>query len=250
MESRRKKRFQRLKNRALRPERGARMLAPGIQVRGGTGGAPQLDRSTFLSHSRGAGAALRRWVRGFSWMNEVLRTEQDAAAHSGTIVDQGDGGARCRIVIRSRADILEARKSGRELARALGFSTLDCILIVAAISELARNIMIYAQQGEIWIRPEILTGESGIEITAEDCGPGIRDVRSAINDGISATDSLGLGLPGVKRIMDDFEIVSKPGRGATVTVRKWSSRRRQLRGFTHHPRATGGEVLPGESLDV
>lgn len=183
-------------------------------------------------------------------MNEALMAEDGAAAHAGPIAVQGDDGAGIRIVIRSHADILEARKCGRELARALGFSTLDCILIVAAISELARNIVLYAQHGEIRIRPEVLKGDAGVEITAEDCGPGIRDVRSAIEDGTSATGSLGLGLPGVKRIMDDFEIVSKPGRGATVTVRKWRSKRTQPRGYTHHPRVTDGEALPGESLDV
>ncbi len=177
-------------------------------------------------------------------------TENGAAAPARTISAPSDGGGGIRIVIRSHADILEARKSGRELARALGFPALDCILIVAAISELARNILLYAQYGEIRLRPEAISGNSGIEIMAADCGPGIRDVRSTIEEGTSMTDSLGLGLPGVKRIMDDFEIVSKPGRGATVTVRKWKSKRKQLRGHTRNLRAAGGEALSGETLDV
>jgi serine/threonine-protein kinase RsbT len=183
-------------------------------------------------------------------MNEVLMAEEGAAAHAGAIVAHGDNGAGIRVVIRSHADVLAARKSGRELARALGFSNLDCILIVAAISELARNILLSAQHGEIRIRPELLMGDSGIEITAGDCGPRIRDLRRAIEDGTSGADNLGLGLPGVKRIMDDFDVVSNPGRGATVTVRKWRSKRTQPRGYTHHPRITGGQTLPRESLDV
>ncbi len=180
-------------------------------------------------------------------MTEVLMAEDGAAAHGRALIAQNHDGAGMRIFIRSHADILEARRSGRELAREMGFSTLDCILIVAAISELARNIVLYAQHGEIRLRPEALAGDASIEITAADCGPGIRDARRAIDDGTSMIDSLGLGLPGVKRIMDDFEIVSKPGRGATVRVRKWKTKRTHLRGHTQKSRPSDCEALPGES---
>lgn len=126
-----------------------------------------------------------------------------------------------RLPIRSNSDILEARKQGRELAGELGFPSIDCTLIATAISELARNIVLYAQEGEVRLRRETNLTASGIVITAADRGPGIRDLRIALQDGYSTSRGLGLGLPGVKRIMDEFDIVSKPRHGTTVTVKKW-----------------------------
>ena len=125
------------------------------------------------------------------------------------------------VPIHSHQDILEARTRGRELSAELGFSSIDCTLIATAISELARNIVLYAQTGEIRLRSDRRIGYTGIVITASDHGPGIRDVRSALQDGFSTSHGLGLGLPGVKRIMDEFEIESKPKQGTVVTVRKW-----------------------------
>lgn len=179
----------------------------------------------------------------------MLITENGAAAHTRPVIAESEARAEICVSIRSHADILEARRRGRELGRALGFSSLDCILIAAAISELARNILLYAQHGEIRLRPEALARNAGIEITAADPGPGIGDVGSAIPDERFMSDSLGLGLPGVKRIMDDFEIVSKPGRGANVTVRKWRSQFAQPRSHAKKPRATNGAALPGKTLD-
>ena len=127
------------------------------------------------------------------------------------------------VSIRANSDILEARRQGRELAASLGFSSIDCTLIATAISELSRNIVLYAGSGEIRLREERLLGTAGIMITAVDQGPGIRDVRSALQDGYSTSRGLGLGLPGVKRIMDEFEVISKPRQGTTVTVKKWKS---------------------------
>jgi serine/threonine-protein kinase RsbT len=129
-----------------------------------------------------------------------------------------------RVAIRSHADILEARKRGRELAGELGFSPTDCTLIATVISELARNIVLYAQHGEIRLGPVNGPGATGIVITAQDEGPGIRDLRNAMQDGFSSSRGLGLGLPGVKRIMDEFEITSKLRAGTTVTVKKWKAR--------------------------
>ena len=126
-----------------------------------------------------------------------------------------------RIAIRSNEDILEARRKGRELAAALEFPSIDRTLITSAISELGRNIVHHAQRGEISVRSDETLGATGIVITATDNGPGIRDVRGALQEGTGSACALGLGLPGVRRIMDEFEIVSRPRQGTTVTVKKW-----------------------------
>jgi serine/threonine-protein kinase RsbT len=133
-----------------------------------------------------------------------------------------------RVPIKSSSDILDARKKGREIACEMGFSSMDCTLIATAISELARNIVLYARQGEIRLSSAVQTSatgpnSTGIVIIAHDQGPGIRDLSSALQDGFSTSRGLGLGLPGVKRIMDEFDIVSRPREGTTVTVKKWKS---------------------------
>ena len=140
-----------------------------------------------------------------------------------SVARKNPGNDEIRVSIRSNADILEARRQGRELAARLHFSSIDCTLIATAISELSRNIVLYASRGEIRLREERLVGAVGIAILAIDHGPGIRDVRSALQDGYSTSRGLGLGLPGIKRIMDEFEVVSIPRQGTTVTVKKWKS---------------------------
>jgi serine/threonine-protein kinase RsbT len=128
--------------------------------------------------------------------------------------------AETRVSIDRETDIVTARQKGREVAAACGFSNTDQTLIALAISELARNIVVYAQRGEIVISGTL--GERrGIEIIARDQGPGIADVELALRDGYSTTKSLGLGLPGARRVMDEFQIDSGPDRGTTVTIRKW-----------------------------
>lgn len=126
-----------------------------------------------------------------------------------------------RIAIRCHEDILEARKRGRELAAELKFSAIDRTLITSAISELARNIVRHAEHGEIRVRSDETMGATGIVITATDHGPGIRNVRATLQDGSKPARALGLGLPGVRRIMDEFEIVTGPRQGTMVTVKKW-----------------------------
>jgi serine/threonine-protein kinase RsbT len=128
-----------------------------------------------------------------------------------------------RVSIQSSADILEARRQGRELAGEIGFSSMDCTLIATAISELARNIVLYARRGEIRLNHATQPNATGIVITAQDSGPGISDIRHALQDGFSTSRGLGLGLPGVKRIMDEFDIISSVKKGTTVTVKKWKS---------------------------
>jgi serine/threonine-protein kinase RsbT len=124
------------------------------------------------------------------------------------------------VAIASDTDIVAARQRGRAMAAHLGFSSTDQIVIATAISELARNIVEYAKRGEVLLR-EMDGSRRGLEIVARDSGPGIADLAQAMRDGYSTSRSLGLGLPGTRRLMDDFEIVSETGRGTTVTVRKW-----------------------------
>jgi serine/threonine-protein kinase RsbT len=126
-----------------------------------------------------------------------------------------------RVPINSDQDIVVARQKGRALATELGFSSVDATLIATAISELARNIVSYARKGDITLKTIHGSSRQGILIVAFDKGPGILDVRQALRDGFSTSGSLGLGLPGVRRLMDEFEITSKPGRGTTVVVKKW-----------------------------
>jgi serine/threonine-protein kinase RsbT len=125
------------------------------------------------------------------------------------------------VAINSDQDIVTARQKGRALAIEIGFSSGDATLIATSISELARNIVSYARKGEITLQIVHASSRQGITIIASDSGPGIRDLRQAMRDGFSTSGSLGLGLPGVRRLMDEFEIASEPGRGTIVTVKKW-----------------------------
>ncbi len=126
-----------------------------------------------------------------------------------------------QVPINSDQDIVAARQKGRSLASALGFSSGDATLIATAISELARNIITYAKSGEIRLTVINGSAQQGIQLVARDQGPGIPDVQQALRDGFSTSGSLGLGLPGVKRLVDEFEIVSEENRGTTVTAKKW-----------------------------
>ena len=125
------------------------------------------------------------------------------------------------MTISSDQDIVIARQKGRSLALELGFSSGDATLIATAISELARNIVSYAIKGEVALKGIQGSNRVGILVIASDNGPGIPDIRQALRDGFSTSGSLGLGLPGVRRLMDEFEIVSKPGQGTTIGVKKW-----------------------------
>jgi serine/threonine-protein kinase RsbT len=126
-----------------------------------------------------------------------------------------------RLPIRSDADIVLARQKGRELALGVGFSRTDLVLITTAISELARNILLYAKQGEILLKRLQNGSAGGILIVARDEGPGIRDVERAMQPGYSTSGGLGLGLPGVRRLMDEVGVDSKVGEGTTVVAKKW-----------------------------
>jgi len=126
-----------------------------------------------------------------------------------------------RVGISSAADIVTARQRGRALAIHLGFNGSDLTLLATAISEVARNIIDHAERGEVTLAPLIEGNKRGILITARDEGPGIPDVARAMEYGYSTRKGLGVGLPGAKWLMDEFEIDTKVGHGTTVTMKKW-----------------------------
>jgi serine/threonine-protein kinase RsbT len=131
------------------------------------------------------------------------------------------GVEEARVTVASDTDIVTARQRGRTLAAQLGFTSGDATIVATAISELARNIVLYAKRGEVVVVPVEVKDNRGLIITARDEGEGIADIRQAMQDGYSTSGRLGVGLPGVKRLMDEFEIVSEAGKGTTVVVKKW-----------------------------
>jgi serine/threonine-protein kinase RsbT len=126
-----------------------------------------------------------------------------------------------RVGIEADTHVAAARQKGRVMATLMGFSSAEATIVATAISELARNILMYARRGEIILTPVVDGNRPGLVITARDEGQGIGDVRRALEDGFSTSGRLGVGLPGVKRLMDEFDIASTPGRGTMVTVKKW-----------------------------
>jgi RNA polymerase sigma factor (sigma-70 family) len=157
--------------------------------------------------------------------------EVDAARHllecdlcarlSGPLVGRGRSrDDAVRVAVRTDADVVAARQAAREVATRLEFSTTDVTLIATAVSEIARNIVRFADSGEVVVT-ELHEPRTGISIVARDAGPGIPDVDQALQDGYSTYRGLGLGLPGARRLMDEFAVVSETGRGTTVTMTKW-----------------------------
>jgi serine/threonine-protein kinase RsbT len=128
------------------------------------------------------------------------------------------------ISIRSEQDMVVARAEVRSLADSLGFSRTDATLIATAVSEIARNILMHAIRGEISMVPLREENRYGLVVIATDSGPGIRDVTRVIESGFASTGGSGLGLPGARRLMDEFEVKSEPGEGTTVTMTKWRIR--------------------------
>jgi serine/threonine-protein kinase RsbT len=128
-----------------------------------------------------------------------------------------------RVSIRSAADIVVARQTGRKLAMKLGFVGAEVTVIASAISEIARNIVDYARRGEMGISGINEGAKKGMIITACDKGPGIPDLARAMQYGYSTGEREGAGLPGAKWLMDEFDITSQPGKGTTVVMKKWLS---------------------------
>jgi len=127
-----------------------------------------------------------------------------------------------RIAIESDADVVTARQRARALAVGLDMPTTDQTLLATAISEIARNITAYAQRGEVRIDVIQDGGRRGIRVVAMDEGPGIEDVEKALTDGFTTGGGLGLGLPGARRLVDEFDIQTAPGEGTRVTLVKWT----------------------------
>jgi serine/threonine-protein kinase RsbT len=129
----------------------------------------------------------------------------------------------CQVHVRiqNSADIVAARQQGRNLASQAGFSHSNLTIIATAISEVARNIVEYAKEGEVIITLISDASKKGVEIIAADNGPGIPDVTTVMRDGFSTGKGLGIGLPGARRLMDEFAIASAVGNGTVVTMKKW-----------------------------
>jgi serine/threonine-protein kinase RsbT len=131
--------------------------------------------------------------------------------------------AESRIAIESDADVVTARQRARELAADLELSSTDQTLLATAISEVARNITTYATRGEVLlsvVRDD--NGREGIQVIARDDGPGIENLELALRDGYTSGGGLGLGLPGARRLVDDFHIETAPGQGTKVTLVMWA----------------------------
>lgn len=126
-----------------------------------------------------------------------------------------------RVRIQSSVDVVAARQQGHALASLLGFSDSNLTIIATAISEIARNIVEHAKEGEVAIALIDEGNRKGVKIVISDQGPGIPDVALAMRDGYSTSQGLGIGLPGARRLMDEFEIVSEVNKGTTVTMTKW-----------------------------
>jgi len=123
--------------------------------------------------------------------------------------------------IRSDLDVLKARQQGKELAAGLRFTNSELTIIATAISEIARNTVLYAKIGRLTLNVLRQGSKRGIQIVVEDQGPGIADLGMAMQDGYSTSHGLGIGLPGSKRLMDEFNIKSEVGKGTTIVMTKW-----------------------------
>ncbi len=126
-----------------------------------------------------------------------------------------------QLDIRQERDIVTARQEGRRLAQELGFGLADQTRIATAISELTRNVIQYADRGTVTLKAIRADGKKGLEVVVADEGPGIEDVERVMQQGYSTSGGLGVGLPGARRLVHEFEIVSRLGRGTTVTIRMW-----------------------------
>jgi serine/threonine-protein kinase RsbT len=127
-----------------------------------------------------------------------------------------------RVAIRTDADVVTARQKARSMGAGLGFSSTDLTLLATAISEVARNITTYAGEGEVALRVLNSGGRQGIEVVASDEGPGIIDVELAMQDGYTTGNGLGLGLPGTRRLVDEFDLRTEPGSGTSIRLVKWT----------------------------
>ena len=127
-----------------------------------------------------------------------------------------------RVAIRTDADVVTARQEARAMASELGFTSTDLTLLATAISEVARNVTTYAGEGEVELRVVHERGRDGIEVVCRDDGPGIANVDLAMQDGYTTGNGLGLGLPGTRRLVDEFELETASGQGTRIRLVKWT----------------------------
>jgi RNA polymerase sigma factor (sigma-70 family) len=179
---------------------------------------PPTDRCRAVLYA--LSSADRRRQREVDAARHLLECELCAKLSEPLLERRPPGDNEVTIRIQHDADVVRARKGARELASKLDFSRTDLTLIATAVSEIARNIVRFAGNGQIYIelvdRPR-----SGIRIVARDNGPGIPDIEQALADGYSTYNGLGLGLPGARRLMDEFTLTSEINLGTTVTMTKW-----------------------------
>lgn len=153
-----------------------------------------------------------------SWISKETREELwTKPIPHGNLMHNGE----TRIWITSEASITQAVLAAKKFSVQVGFKDYQANMIASAVSELARNIEKYARRGEIVLRTVRQSYATGIEIIAQDEGPGIANPEEAMQDHYSSSGTLGLGLPGVKRLMDEFDLKTEVERGTVITVRKW-----------------------------
>jgi serine/threonine-protein kinase RsbT len=133
------------------------------------------------------------------------------------------GGDSQILPVRDEGDVKSSLLFVGKLADLVGFNPVARASVMTAVSELASNILKYAGRGQLRIRAVEGRGKRGIEVVAEDHGPGIPDVQLAMRDHFSESGTLGLGLPGARRLMDEFHLWSEVGKGTRVTIRKWKA---------------------------
>ena len=188
--------------------RGAETVIVGISPR---------SPSPWSSSASRSRACPPRWISRKACCSSTTRRSSASSVgrDASTVADD------LLIPITADTDVVTARQRGRDLAAEAGFSSGDQTVIAAAISEIARNILMYAKRGEVTLGVVTNGDRQGVVIVARDQGPGIRDVERALEDGYSTSGGLGLGLPGARRLMDDFDVSSTVGKGTTVTMKKW-----------------------------
>ncbi|MGY1712388.1 sigma-70 family RNA polymerase sigma factor [Geodermatophilus sp. SYSU D00758] len=143
---------------------------------------------------------------------------------SGPLLERARPRDEVRVPVRVDADVVAARQAARDLATRLGFGPTDVTLLATAVSEISRNVVRFTDGGEV-VFEELTEPRAGVRIVAQDSGPGIPDVEQAMREGYSTYRGLGLGLPGARRLVDEFTVTSEPGRGTTVTMTKWRGER-------------------------
>ena len=184
------------------------------------GSAPPTDqcRPVLMALSTGEGRRQRELDVGYHLL------ECDFCGQlSGPLLDrrQEERPGEVRVVVTRDADVVAARQRAREVAIDVGFAATEATLVATAVSEITRNIVQFAKRGEIVISPVERPGGTGVTVVARDAGPGIADVDEALQDGFSSYGGMGLGLPGCRRLMDEFELSSELDKGTTLVMTKW-----------------------------